>query len=94
MFDLDLLDMNPLKTFKGRLLNSVLAKHRLGKLSNSANLIAVFGSLFELTTSKLLQKENPEKIKPDARTRRGALKFRKSKNMFLLSFHFPLFLLL
>jgi hypothetical protein len=31
----------------------------LGKLSNRANLTAIFGILFNLTTSKLLQKENP-----------------------------------
>jgi hypothetical protein len=45
----------------------------LGKLSNRANLTAIFGILFDFTTSKLLQKENLETIEPDARTRREAL---------------------
>ena len=52
----------------------------LGKLSNTANLIAIFERLLELTTNKLLQKENPETIRPIARTRREAMEFRKSKS--------------
>ncbi len=51
----------------------------LGKLSNNANLIAIFERSLKLTTNKLLQKENPETIRPIARTRREAMKFRKSK---------------
>jgi len=52
----------------------------LGKLSNNANLIAIFERSLKLTTNKLLQKENPETIRPIARTRREAMKFRKSKS--------------
>ena len=74
----------------------------LGKLSNTANLIAIFERLLELTTNKLLQKENPETIRPIARTRREAMKFRKSKsgsffitnfstNVFAFSFFPPIF---
>ena len=51
----------------------------LGKLSNTANLIAIFDRSLKLATNKLLQKENPETIRPVARTRREAMKFRKSK---------------
>ncbi len=54
----------------------------LGKLSNTANLIAIFERLLELTTNKLLQKENPETILPIARTRREAMKFRKCSCFF------------
>ena len=52
----------------------------LGKLSNTANLIAIFERSLKLTTNKLLQKENPETIRPIARTRREAMKFRISKS--------------
>ena len=52
----------------------------LGKLSNTANLIAIFERSIKLTTNKLLQKENPETIRPIARTRREVMKFRKSKS--------------
>ena len=61
----------------------------LGKLSNTANLIAIFERSLKLTTNKLLQKENPETIRPIARTRREAMKFRKSKSgSFVFSFLF------
>ena len=64
--------------FKGE--KFVPTEDGLGKLSNTANLIAIFERLLELTTNKLLQKENPETIRPIARTRREAMKFRKSKS--------------
>ncbi len=47
----------------------------LGKLSNTANLIAIFERSLKLTTNKLLQKENSETIRPIARTRRAAVNF-------------------
>ena len=75
--------MNPLKALKTRLdkviTDGTSTEDTLGTLSNSANLIAIFEESFELTTNKLLQKENPGTIRPIARTRREALKFRKSK---------------
>ena len=71
-----LLGMDP---FKGE--KFVPTEDGLGKLSNTANLIAIFERLLELITNKLLQKENPEEtIRPIARTRREAMKFRKSKS--------------
>ena len=69
-----LLGMDP---FKGE--KFVPTEDGLGKLSNTANLIAIFERSLKLTTNKLLQKENPETIRPIARTRREAMKFRRSK---------------
>jgi hypothetical protein len=51
----------------------------LGKLSNTANLIAIFERSLKLTTNKLLQKENPETIRPIARTRRRGSEISKIK---------------
>ena len=71
--------MDPLKAFfKDKVITS--KEDALGNLSNSANLIAIFEGSLELTTNKLLQKENPGTIRPIVRTRREALKFRKSKS--------------
>jgi len=47
-------------------------KHVWVITTNSANSIVSFGSLLELATIKLLQKEDPETIEPVARTRRVA----------------------
>ena len=63
----------------------------LGKLStNRANLTAIFGNLFDLTTSKLLQKENPETIEPDAqfKKRKFFFEFSHSMNFVILFNHF------
>jgi hypothetical protein len=43
----------------------------LGKLSNTANLIAIIESSLKLTTNKLLQKKNPETIRPISNSTRG-----------------------
>ena len=61
-------------------------KDGLGKLSNTANLIAIFEMSLKLTTNKLLQKENPETIRPIARTRREAMKFLKQTQFFFFFF--------
>ncbi len=66
----------------------------LGKLSNTANLIAIFDRSLKLTTNKLLQKENPETIRPVARTTREAMKFRKSKSGIFFCFLIKIYLLM
>ena len=55
-------------------------KDASGKLLNRANLIAIFGRLLEILSRKRAQKEILELVKPVARTREQAFKFRKSKS--------------
>ena len=64
--------MDSLKALKTRLDKVITStEDALGKLSNSANLIRIFGRSLELATNKLLQKENQGTVWPIARTRQG-----------------------
>jgi hypothetical protein len=79
--DLDLDGMIPLEGLGNWIIKeNTRMKDVSGKLLNRAKLIAIFGGLLEILSRKRAQKEILGLVKPVARTREQAFKFRKSKS--------------
>jgi hypothetical protein len=78
--DLDLDGMIPLEGLGNWIIKeNTRMKDVSGKLLNRAKLSAIFGEILEILSRKRAQKEILGLVKPVARTREQAFKFRKSK---------------
>ena len=79
--DLDLDGMIPLEGLGNWIIKeNTRMRDVSGKLLNRAKLIAIFERLLEILSRKRAQKEILGLVKPVARTREQAFKFRKSKS--------------